>query len=95
MTRSELIAKISAIHHELTHSQVEDIVHLIFDEIIHSLEKGGRVELRGFGTFSLRKRQQRIGRNPRTGDSVSVSDKAIPFFKCGKELRHLLNKHTK
>lgn len=91
MTRSELIAKISMSHHQLTHAQIEDIVHLIFDRITHALVSGGRVELRGFGTFSLRQRNERVGRNPRTGETVTVASKSVPFFKTGKELRQVLN----
>lgn len=91
MTRSELISKLVFMHRELTQSQIEDIVNHIFDEITEALSKGGRVELRGFGTFSLRKRDERVGRNPRTGQAVRVDSKAVPFFKTGKELRQLLN----
>lgn len=92
MTRSELISKLSFIHKDLTQSQVETIVNLIFNEILQALTAGGRVELRGFGTFSLRKREARVGRNPRTGEMVKVENKLIPFFKTGKELREMLNK---
>lgn len=91
MTRSELIAKLAFMHRDLTQNQIEDIVNHIFEEITAALANGGRVELRGFGTFSLRKRDERLGRNPRTGESVKVGCKAVPFFKTGKELRQLLN----
>lgn len=91
MTRSELISKLSFIHRDLTQSQIESIVSLIFEEISGALNAGGRVELRGFGTFSLRKREARTGRNPRTGEMVKVDSKAVPFFKSGKELREMLN----
>lgn len=91
MTRSELIAKVTASFQGLTYAEVEEIICQIFDEIIHALEKGGRVELRGFGTFSIRHRQPRQGRNPRTGEVLKVQSKSVPFFKTGKELRQLLN----
>nr|WP_232224303.1 integration host factor subunit beta [Candidatus Paracaedibacter symbiosus] len=91
MTRSELISKLSFIHRDLTQSQIETIVNHIFNEISGALTSGGRVELRGFGTFSLRKREARVGRNPRTGEMVQVDSKAVPFFKSGKELREMLN----
>jgi len=91
MTRSELISKLSFIHRDLTQSQIEAIVSLIFEEISGALNAGGRVELRGFGTFSLRKREARTGRIPRTGEMVKVDSKAVPFFKSGKELREMLN----
>lgn len=91
MTRSELVLKLSSLHKDLSSSQIESIVHFVFDGIAKALKEGGRVELRGFGTFSLRQREARMGRNPRTGQSVEVDGKAVPFFKTGKELRHLLN----
>lgn len=91
MTRSELISKLSFVHRDLTQSQIETIVNLIFNEISGALTSGDRVELRGFGTFSLRKREARTGRNPRTGEMVSVDSKSVPFFKSGKELREMLN----
>lgn len=91
MTRSELISKLSYLHRDLTQSQIEAIVNHIFNEISEALTSGGRVELRGFGTFSLRKRDARIGRNPRTGEMVKVDSKSVPFFKSGKELREMLN----
>ena len=91
MTRSELIEKLSFLHSDLTSSQIETVVALIFKEISGALISGGRVELRGFGTFSLRKRDARMGRNPRTGETVKVKSKSVPFFKCGKDLRKMLN----
>lgn len=91
MTRSELISKILTNCRHLSQAQVEKSVDLIFDHVIGSLAKGRRVELRGFGTFSLRKREQRMGRNPRTGESVMVANKTVPFFKTGKELRAAVN----
>jgi integration host factor subunit beta len=91
MTRSELILRLSSLHKDLPQSQIEAIVHFVFDGIAQALKEGGRVELRGFGTFSIRQREARLGRNPRTGQTVAVNEKAVPFFKTGKELRHLLN----
>jgi integration host factor subunit beta len=70
---------------------VERIVSTIFDEIAAALSRGDRVELRGFGAFSVKRREARTGRNPRTGESVDVSEKAVPYFKTGKQLRDLLN----
>jgi integration host factor subunit beta len=91
MTRSELIANVAATFQNLTHAQVEEMVCKIFDEIMEALAHGGRVELRGFGTFSIRHRKPRKGRNPRTGEVLMVESKSVPFFKTGKELRQLLN----
>ena len=91
MTRSELIAKVTAAIPNLTHAQVEELVCQIFNEIVETLANGGRVELRGFGTFSIRCRQPRKGRNPRTGETLMVQSKSVPFFKTGKELRQLMN----
>jgi len=72
-------------------ADIEKIVTTIFDEISEALARGDRVELRGFGAFSVKKRDARVGRNPRTGDSVHVTQKFIPFFKTGKQLRERLN----
>ena len=91
MLRSELIAKLAEEHEEMRPREVEHIVDLVFDQIIEALERGDRVELRGFGAFSVRKRDARTGRNPRTGESVDVQEKFVPFFKAGKELRARLN----
>ena len=91
MTRSELVAAIAQQNPHLYHRDIERIVTTIFDEITEALASGDRVELRGFGAFSVRKRDARIGRNPRTGESVSVDAKAVPFFKTGKSLRERLN----
>jgi len=89
--KSELIQKISAANPHLFHRDVERIVNVIFDEIIEALSRGERVELRGFGAFTVKHREPRVGRNPRTGASVSVDEKFVPFFKTGKELRERLN----
>ena len=91
MIRSELIQKLADENPHLFHRDVELIVNTIFDEIIDTMARGDRVELRGFGAFSVKKRDARIGRNPRTGESVSVSEKHVPFFKTGKLLRDRLN----
>ncbi len=91
MTRSELIARLAGRNPQLYHRDVERIVATIFDEIAAALARGQRVELRGFGAFSVKRRDARIGRNPRTGVTVRVSEKFIPFFKTGKQLRERLN----
>ena len=91
MIRSELIQKIADDNPHLYHRDVERIVNTIFHEITDALASGNRVELRGFGAFSVKKRDARIGRNPRTGESVEVEDKYVPFFKTGKLLRDRLN----
>jgi integration host factor subunit beta len=91
MIRSELIQKIADENPHLYQRDVERIVNTIFEEIIESLARGDRVELRGFGAFSVKKRDARTGRNPRTGESVSVEEKHVPFFKTGKLLRDRLN----
>ncbi len=91
MTRSELIARLAAKNPHLTIKDVERIVSTIFDEIASALARGDRVELRGFGAFSVKRRDARQGRNPRTGEPVSVEGKAVPFFKTGKQLRQRLN----
>jgi len=91
MTKSELILKIGQLNPHLYHRDVERIVTAIFDEITTALARGDRVELRGFGAFSVKQRDARMGRNPRTGDAVSVARKVIPFFKTGKQLRERLN----
>jgi len=91
MIRSELIQKISDENPHLFQRDVERIVGTIFDEIIEALARGDRVELRGFGAFSVKQRDSRTGRNPRTGESVDVDQKHVPFFKTGKLLRDRLN----
>ena len=91
MIRSELIKKLEAENPELKTEEVEKILDLFFDQIIQRLADGGRVELRGFGAFSVRERQSRLGRNPRTGEKVNVPAKRTPFFKMGKELKDRLN----
>ncbi len=91
MIRSELVAKIAEENPHLTVRDVEAIVSTIFDEITAALASGRRVELRGFGAFSTRARDARTGRNPRTGATVKVDAKRVPYFKPGKELREKLN----
>jgi integration host factor subunit beta len=91
MTKSELIQRIAELNPHLYQRDVERIVSTIFDEIADALARGDRVELRGFGAFSVKERGARIGRNPRTGAAVQVSEKSIPFFKTGKQLRERLN----
>ena len=91
MIRSELIQKISDENPHLFQRDVERIVNTIFEEIIEAMWRGDRVELRGFGAFSVKKRDARTGRNPRTGESVDVDQKHVPFFKTGKLLRDRLN----
>lgn len=101
MIKSELITRIAARHREtsdeqdpdrqLSHRDYERVVSTVFDEITAALARGNRVELRGFGAFSVKRRPERIGRNPRTGEAVQVQEKYVPFFKTGKELRERLN----
>lgn len=91
MIKSELIQKIADENPHLYQRDVERIVNTIFDEIIKAMASGNRVELRGFGAFSVKKREARTGRNPRTGESVPVEEKYVPFFKTGKLLRDRLN----
>ena len=91
MTKSELIQRIAELNPHLYQRDVERIVSTIFDEIADALARGDRVELRGFGAFSVKQRGARVGRNPRTGAAVQVAEKSIPFFKTGKQLRERLN----
>jgi integration host factor subunit beta len=91
MIRSELIQKIADDNPHLYQRDVERIVNTIFEEIIDAMARGDRVELRGFGAFSVKKRDARTGRNPRTGEAVEVEEKHVPFFKTGKLLRDRLN----
>ncbi len=91
MIRSELIQKIAETHTDLSLKDAEKVVQTVFDEIVEALAKGDRVELRGFGAFSVKSREARLGRNPRTGEAVQVEDKKVPFFKTGKLLRERLN----
>lgn len=92
MTRSELIEKIASKNPHLVLKDVERIVEVIFNKITTALAKGERVEFRGFGAFSVRKRSPRTAKNPRTGEQVKVEERNIPHFKVGKQLHELLNK---
>ena len=91
MIRSELVAKIAAANPHLYQRDVESVVNAILDSITDALARGDRVELRGFGAFAVKNRPARVGRNPRTGESVSVCEKVVPMFKSGKEMRARLN----
>jgi integration host factor subunit beta len=91
MIKSELVTKIAEQNPHLFQRDVENIVNAILDTIADALARGDRVELRGFGAFSVKKRDARTGRNPRTGATVSVAEKVIPVFKTGKEMRQRLN----
>ncbi|HEY0627484.1 MAG TPA: integration host factor subunit beta [Allosphingosinicella sp.] len=91
MIRSELVQKLCEDHPDLTAREIERVVSSFFDSVTGQLQKAGRVELRGFGAFSTRERDSRKGRNPRTGESVDVEAKRVPYFKPGKEMRERLN----
>ena len=91
MTKSELIQRLAEQNPRLYERDVERIVATIFDEISSALANGDRVELRGFGALSVKERDARIGRNPRTGETVNISRKFVPFFKAGKDLRNRVN----
>jgi len=91
MIKSELVQRIAERYPHLYLRDVEKIVNAILDEISDALSRGDRVELRGFGAFSIKRRDPRQGRNPRTGAKVSVDGKVVPFFKTGKEMRERLN----
>ena len=94
MTKSELIQRLAECNPHLYLRDIEKIVETVFDEITGALARGDRVELRGFGAFSVKSREARTGRNPRTGETVSVDAKRLPFFKTGKALRERLNGGT-
>jgi len=91
MIRSELIEQLTADNPDLSQRDIEALVGTFFEEISTALVSNGRVELRGFGAFSTRARDARVGRNPRTGDTVAVQAKRVPYFKAGKEMRVRLN----
>ncbi|MFN0265283.1 integration host factor subunit beta [Tepidamorphus sp. 3E244] len=91
MIKSELIQRLAAASPHLFQRDIELIVNTVLDEIVEALATGDRVELRGFGTFSVKNRPARTGRNPRTGARVEVAEKSVPFFKMGKEMRERLN----
>jgi integration host factor subunit beta len=94
MLKSELIKRIASQNPHLYQRDIEKIVNALLDEIVEALRRGDRVELRGFGAFSVKLRGARTGRNPRTGILVSVAKKAYPYFKTGKEMRARLNRET-
>jgi integration host factor subunit beta len=94
MIKSELIDRLAQAHPHLYQKDLERVVNTVLEEIGAALERGDRVELRGFGAFSVRHRPPREGRNPRTGDQVSVKEKHVPFFKTGKELRERVDKKS-
>ena len=93
MTKAELIERV-AVATDVTKKQAEAIVDTVFEAIVRSLKEGQKIELRGFGSFRLRKREPRKGRNPKTGDKVDVPPKKVPYFKPGKELKELINKEA-
>jgi integration host factor subunit beta len=94
MTKSELIRRLAELYPHLYERDAERIANAVFHEIAVSLSRGDRVELRGFGAFSVRRREARAGRNPRTGASVQVAEKHVPFFKAGKPMQKRLNQPT-
>lgn len=91
MTKAELIEEVSKVS-DLTRKHSEVIVEAVFASIIDALQSGDKIELRGFGSFKIRRRRSRAGRNPKTGAGVVVPAKSVPHFKPGKELRELINK---
>lgn len=91
MTKAELVDEVARVV-QLTKKQAETIVNIVFDSIVESLRAGQKIELRGFGSFRLRSRKSRTGRNPKTGEKVEVPSKKIPYFKPGKELKELINR---
>jgi integration host factor subunit beta len=91
MTKAELVEKVSEKVDGLTKKQTEVIINTIFDSIKDALSTGDKIEIRGFGSFKIRSRKQREGRNPKTGSPVSVPAKKVPFFKAGKELKELVD----
>jgi integration host factor subunit beta len=91
MTKSDLILSLAEKYPHLLQRDIERVVNAVFNEISNALARNSRVELRGFGAFSVKHREARHGRNPRTGEAVSVSEKYVPFFKTGKQLRDRLN----
>ena len=93
MTKAELVEKVSG-QINLSKKQTEVVVNTVFQSITDSLSNGKKVELRGFGSFRIRERNARIGRNPKSGVQVDVPAKRVPFFKAGKELRELVDKNT-
>ena len=93
MTKAELVEEVSRVS-DLTKKHSEVIVDTVFKSIIDALHRGEKIELRGFGSFRLRRREPRKGRNPKTGDKVDVPPKKVPYFKPGKELKELINREA-
>ncbi len=93
MTKAELVEEVSRVS-DLTKKHSEVIVDTVFQSIIDALHRGEKIELRGFGSFRLRQRESRKGRNPKTGDKVDVPPKRVPYFKPGKELKDLINRES-
>lgn len=91
MIKSEMITRVFARNPHLLQREVEAVVNCVLDEIASAMRDGNRVEIRGFGAFSVRHRNARTGRNPRTGEAVPVDEKSVPFFRTGKELRDRIN----
>lgn len=91
MTKSELVASVAEAREDLTRKHAELVVNTIFDSMKDALRAGDRIEIRGFGSFQVRTRSSRLGRNPKTGESVAIAEKRVPFFKVGKELRERVN----
>lgn len=91
MNKSDLIERVAGKLDGLSHKDVEVIVNQVFDAMTHSLVTGGRIEIRGFGSFEVRTRKPRTGRNPKTGETVKVDERRVPFFKVGKELKERVN----
>ena len=87
MNKSDLVCKVTEKLNSLSHRDVEVIINQVFDSMTTSLSGGERIEIRGFGSFEVRTRKPRVGRNPKTGDTVNVGERRVPFFKVGKELR--------
>lgn len=94
MTKSQLIAKLTKRFPHLYQRDIETLVNTIFDNISIGLKSGDRIELRGFGAFSIRKREPRVARNPKNGTSVTVKERYAIYFRAGKELRDRINKHS-
>jgi integration host factor subunit beta len=92
MIKSELVQKIADRYPELYQRDAENVVNAILEEIGNALARGDRVEIRGFGAFSTKQRDARVGRNPRTGDHVPVEEKLVPVFRAGKEMRERINR---
>jgi integration host factor subunit beta len=94
MTKSKLVRRMAELHPHLQRSDVERVVETIFTSIGEALARGGRIEIRGFGSFTIRHREGRLGKNPRTGTTVEVSPKVIPYFRIGKRLHASLNEES-